>query len=81
MIEERTAILAEPESSYNYWETYEAPTVQFKQGTLLINLIDASNNQAIWQGVSSRIMDEEPSVKLEDRIKNTVARMFKKYNL
>ena len=80
VIEERIAILSEPESTYNYWETYEAQTVQFKQGTLLINLIDASNNQAIWQGVSSRVMEDKPSENLESRIKSTVARMFKKFN-
>lgn len=80
IIEERTAILSTPETTYYYWETYDAPTVVFKQGTLLINLIDASNNQAIWQGTSSRIMDDNPSEKLEERVKSTVARMFKKYN-
>lgn len=80
VIEERVAILAEPESAYNYWETYEAQTVRFKQGTLLINLINASNNQAIWQGLSSRVIEDTPSEQLENRIKNTVTRMFKKYN-
>ena len=80
VIEERTAILTSPETTYYYWETYDAPTVNFKQGTLLINLIDASNNQAIWQGVSSRIMDNEPSDKMEDKVKSTINRMFKNYN-
>ena len=80
VIEERTAILSNPESTYDYWETYDAPTVNFKQGTLLINLINASNNQAIWQSVSSRIIDDEPSEKMEGRIQSAVARMFKKYN-
>ncbi|MEQ8712830.1 MAG: DUF4136 domain-containing protein [Cyclobacteriaceae bacterium] len=80
IIEERTAILTSPETTYYYWETYDAPTVYFKQGTLLINLIDASNNQAIWQGASSRIMDDDPSEKMEERVKSTIARMFKKFN-
>ncbi len=80
IIEERTAIMTTPETTYYYWETYDAPTVSFKRGTLLINLIDASNNQAIWQGAASRIIDEDPSDKYNEKIKSKVARIFNKYN-
>ncbi|MEM8894655.1 MAG: DUF4136 domain-containing protein [Bacteroidota bacterium] len=79
VIEERTAILTSPETTYYYWETYDAPTANFKQGTLLINLIDASNNQAIWQGTATRIMENEPSDKMEERAKSTISRIFKNY--
>ncbi len=78
IIEEQTAFVAEPDTEYNYWETYDSPQIKFNRGTLIINIIDAAENQVIWQGIGSKVLDDAPEDAKED-ILNKVKKILKKF--
>ena len=78
VIEEKMAIVGSPETAYYYWETYNPPTVKFNHGTLIVNLIEAGTNKAVWQGIASRTLQGEVD---QDRATKTIHQMIKKLRL
>lgn len=78
VIEEHTAVLGNPQTMYDYWETYKYPTGKFKKRILLVNLIDASSQKAIWQGMTSNLIDEDKE-KINAKTKRSILRMFKNF--
>jgi hypothetical protein len=78
VIEEHTAVLGNPETMYDYWETYKYPTSKFKKRILLVNLIDASSQKAIWQGMTSSLIEEDKE-KINAKTKRSILKMFKNF--
>lgn len=54
------------------------PVYRYDQGTVIIHLVDQKENQVIWQGVATRVLDmgllEDP----ESNIQTSVNKIFKK---
>jgi hypothetical protein len=78
VIEEHTAVLGNPQTMYDYWETYKYPTGKFRKQILLVNLIDASSQKAIWQGMASNLIDEDKE-KINAKTKRSILKMFKNF--
>ncbi|MBX2840899.1 MAG: DUF4136 domain-containing protein [Flammeovirgaceae bacterium] len=51
----------------------------FKEGTLLIQMVEAESGNMIWQGYASGIMDNNIFNKKKDNIEETVELIFEKY--
>lgn len=79
VIEERRAFLGHPETTYNYWETYKFPEKKFRHRTLIINLIDAKSETAVWQGIAPGLLDDNPE-EVNVKTRNLISKMFRKYN-
>jgi hypothetical protein len=55
-------------------------TYNYTEGTLIIDLIDASSEQLIWRGTATGVIDDNPSPeKLTENINNVVARILANY--
>ena len=52
---------------------------QYTEGTLFIDIIDASKKELIWQGIGSGALAFRNIEKREDRIKEFVKEILEKY--
>jgi len=48
------------------WKSEEVPVGKYREGTLVIDLVDASNNKLVWQGGSEGIIPEKSKNFTED---------------
>lgn len=78
-----TGLLTDP-GTFNYigqrrytWKSETVEVGQFRKGSVDIHLIDAKNNEAVWAGVTTGVIDEK-----EDRLLKTISKgvseMFEK---
>jgi len=50
---------------------------EYKQGTLMIDIVDAKNHQLVWQGVGEgRVDDQKDNSKREERIKDAIGKIM-----
>jgi hypothetical protein len=55
-------------------------TIHYKEGTLVVNLVDAKNNQVVWQGIAKgAIHPKESEDKIESRIKEAAHSLFENF--
>ena len=53
---------------------------QYKEGTLLIDIIDAKSKQLIWRGAGTGTVDPDaPTEKREQRLNNAIAKIMANY--
>lgn len=78
IVESKQDFTTHPDSPYRYWRDYQLSTYNYKVGTLIIHIVDSKIDQLVWQGTASAVLDERPT-KVEERINNTVARIFDKF--
>ncbi len=66
---------------YSYWPDYAmAPdVVQYTQGVLNIDLIDARRRQMVWEGVSTSIVDDLQQAQSDVAINTIVSQIFARY--
>lgn len=76
VIEERTGYTTIP--SYNYWWRDNVRPYNYKEGTLIIDLIDRRQNQLVWQGYTDGIAHQNPE-KMEERIRSAISLIFQAY--
>jgi hypothetical protein len=66
--------------SYTAWSMYDANTVtQYTQGTLNIDVIDASRRQLVWEGVVTDSVTQKDLDNVQAAIDAAVAAAFAKY--
>jgi hypothetical protein len=78
----RETNLATDPGTFNYigqqrytWKTEEIKVGSYRQGTVTVHLVDAGKNEAVWVGVSERILAERED-RLMQTIKDGVEEMF-----
>lgn len=59
---------------------YDPVKYNLKEGTLLVQLVDARRNHTVWQGYASGIFDQQ-SLKSERYLRRAVRLVFDKYRL
>jgi hypothetical protein len=63
-----------------YWNRAQMDSFQYREGTLLIDLMDASNKNLLWRGWGTSIIDDDSAVEVtESQIKNAVAKILKDF--
>ena len=77
VIEEKTGYATYP--SYSYWRRDHVRPYNYKEGTLIIDLIDNRQNQLVWQGYTEGIVHEDPE-KMEEKIRTAISLIFQEYN-
>ncbi|TVR18254.1 MAG: DUF4136 domain-containing protein [Balneolaceae bacterium] len=76
--------LATDPATFNYigqrrytWQSEEIKIGTYRQGTVTIHLVDAARNEAVWVGISERVIDEREE-RLQRTIREGVKEMFEK---
>jgi hypothetical protein len=65
-------------NNYNKVIGYDTDTSNYKEGTLIIQLVDRDSNQTVWKGVSSTSIYDSGSV---NAMTNLVSAIFEEYPL
>ncbi len=69
-----------------YWSSGEADrfnsteTVNLKEGSVIIHLVDRKTGEMVWQGYASGLMDGNVFNKEKNKIDEAVSMVFKSYN-
>lgn len=79
VIEDQTVVVPEP-YGYSYGPYWTNLQLSYKEGTLIIDLIDANTNRLVWRGWAVSSMDTvyDPH-QVEDFIKFAVEKIFRKF--
>ena len=74
------------EADYNYQGYYRKwgfplwkNVVEYKEGTLIVDIIDNNNQQVIWHGAFNRKISEDTN-DVEENINKIVQRLFEQFN-
>ena len=86
-VEEKQKVVSSPEPVhwgrgwYDPWPAYNnnVRTVDYKQGTLIINLVDTANKQMVWQGTMQGTVKRSSIENPGPAVADAVARMFSEY--
>lgn len=78
VIEERTGYTTYPTFGYRYWGRDNVQPYNYKEGTLIIDLIDRKKNQLVWQGYTEGIIDKNPE-EMEEKIRGAISVIFQEY--
>ena len=64
-----------------YWtSTYPAETFQYREGSLILDIVDARTNQALWRGTATaRLIENVKPEEREGRINEAVRELLKKF--
>jgi hypothetical protein len=64
---------------YSAWPAYETSVDQYTQGTLNIDVVDATQKRLVWEGVAVGRVTQKTRENLGAAIDATVAEIFKKF--
>lgn len=65
--------------SRNYhWESEEVVVREYETGTLVLDVVDANNEELLWEGSAKDVITQNQS-KMEKRINNLIKRLFEKF--
>jgi hypothetical protein len=67
--------------SYRVWSSYpyDVDTVEYKAGTLSIDLVDAKNHALVWQGIAEGKVPRDAVKNPDATVDSVVADIFKKF--
>jgi hypothetical protein len=68
--------------SYGYWRGYTSGTMsvsQYAEGTLVVDVIDAGKNRAVWRGWGSAAVGRMPDSSEQQLIRDLTKKMFSKF--
>ncbi len=61
---------------YRQWRGHEAADLEYTEGTLSIDLIDARSNTVVWEGLAQGPMQGDPDEVTPERVRDVVSRIF-----
>ena len=79
-VEERSVIRPEQFGySYGrYWQDQRADLIRYAEGTLIIDLMDATNCNLLWRGWATAVVDDSRVMK-EELLRRAVTDIFKRF--
>lgn len=81
IVDDQSVVSTEP-YGYRYgphWMRMQTNVYSYREGTLILDLMERKTNNLIWRGWAVSAIDEIDPEKVDDLIKTAVARIFKKY--
>lgn len=61
---------------YRQWRGHEPTALEYTEGTLSIDLIDARSNAVVWEGLAQGPIQGEPEQLAPERVRDVVSRIF-----
>jgi Domain of unknown function (DUF4136) len=79
VVEDKSVSVLDPAGhNYNpYWLGTEINAYQYKEGTLIIDLMDAHATTLIWRGWAVAVLDDLRPENIERKLNKTIERIFK----
>lgn len=81
VIDDKAVVRTDPYGYYYgpYWMRTEVNVYEYREGTLIIDLMDADTNSLVWRGwITSFLKNSDPS-KMEESIDRAVRMIFAEY--
>jgi hypothetical protein len=81
IVEDKTLVTTEP-GGYGYGPVFESKRKQaypYRQGTLIIDLMDTKNKTLVWRGGATSAIESEISKNPEEAIRKGVEKIFEKF--
>jgi hypothetical protein len=80
IMEDKTIMRTDPYGYYGpYWMRTEVNVYEYREGTLIIDLMDADTNSLVWRGwITSFLKNSNPS-KMEESIDKSVRMIFSEF--
>jgi hypothetical protein len=80
VLEDRTAINPEPFGAYGQdWLNRNVNVREFREGTLIIDLMDAKTNNLVWRGWAVDFLDEDRPDQMEAQFNKAIRKIFEKF--
>lgn len=78
VIEDKSVVIRESDiHNYNsYWLGLDMNSYQYKEGSLIIDLMDAKTNELVWRGWAVAILEDLNPENVEKRMNKTIERIF-----
>lgn len=64
---------------YGAWGGYETTVTQYTEGTLTVDLVDASEKQLVWEGTATGRITDEVRENLQPAVETAVSAIFAQY--
>jgi Domain of unknown function (DUF4136) len=81
IIENKTVVRTDPYGYYYgpYWLRTDVDVYQYKEGTLIIDLMDAKSDNLVWRGwITNFLKDRDPQY-MEESLNDAVRKIFSQY--
>lgn len=81
IVDDQSVVTTEP-YGYRYgpyWMRMHTNVYSYREGTLILDLMDSKKKNLIWRGWAVMEIDQIDPEEVDDLIKTTVAKIFKKY--
>jgi len=80
VLEDRTVINPEPFGTYGQdWLNRNVNAREFREGTLIIDLMDSKTNNLVWRGWAANFSDEDKPDQMEDQLNKAIRQIFEKF--
>lgn len=80
VLENRQVINPDPFGDYgSYWLNRNVNGYEFREGTLIIDLMDPKTNNLVWRGWAVGFLDEERPDQMGKQIKHAIQNIFAKF--
>ncbi|HEV8514450.1 MAG TPA: DUF4136 domain-containing protein [Cyclobacteriaceae bacterium] len=80
ILEDRSVINPEPFGSYGRnWVDRSMNMHEFREGTLIIDLMDTKTNNLVWRGWAVDFLDEDKPDQIGDQLNNAIKKIFQKF--
>lgn len=65
---------------YGYWGPGSTTAYRYEEGHLVIDMVDADDEELVWRGVASAVLPDNPNpARMSEGVANAVARILDKY--
>ena len=77
-VEDKTIVTMDPnEHRFSpYWMREEMSTYQYKEGTLILDLMDAESNELVWRGWAVGVLEDLRPDHFEKKLTKTIERIL-----
>ena len=78
VVEDQHMIINEPYGTYGPYWTRQQAVIQYKEGSIIIDIMEASTNSLAWRGWATSVINGTPDIN-EKLIRNSIVKLFRKY--
>ena len=75
-IEDRSMVSTDPYGLYGPYWTHPANIIAYREGTLIIDIMDGKTNNLAWRGWAVSIINENETERREEILKKAVKKIF-----
>lgn len=80
IVDAQSVVTLEPNGFYGAYRSRLRPHVySYREGTLIIDLMDSQTGNLIWRGSATAVIDTMTSEQAEEAINHAVAKIFRKF--